>query len=169
MAKLTEDIHRACGPPAPVDLAALVYQVCTNGEERNRSLEDAANTLAEQYLDRCAVHDNAWDGLGAALVACRATLTALAGTEPSQLRTYLNYFGPLDDSQTVARKLFDLATTQRAMLPAEADIEQSLELVQVSADTRSLLAPDCEDCAGQAHRHAVPPLRRLLQTVMASQ
>ena len=39
-------------------------------------------------------------------------------------------------------KLFDLAATQRAMLPAEADIEQSFELVQVSADTRSLLAPD---------------------------
>jgi Protein of unknown function (DUF3376) len=38
--------------------------------------------------------------------------------------------------------LFDLAATQRAMLPAEADIDQSLELVQVSADTRSLLAPD---------------------------
>ena len=42
----------------------------------------------------------------------------------------------------MATKLFDLAATQRAMLPAEADIDQSVELVQVSADTRSLLAPD---------------------------
>ncbi|MCY0610801.1 DUF3376 domain-containing protein, partial [Klebsiella pneumoniae] len=42
----------------------------------------------------------------------------------------------------MAWKLFDLATTQRAMLPADAEIEQGLELVQVSADTRSLLAPD---------------------------
>ena len=29
--------------------------------------------------------------------------------------------------QTVAAKLFDLAATQRAMLPAEADIDQSLD------------------------------------------
>ena len=42
----------------------------------------------------------------------------------------------------MATRLFDLAATQRAMLPAEADIEQSVKLVQVSADTRSLLAPD---------------------------
>ncbi len=59
-----------------------------------------------------------------------------------RLRTYLRYFGPQDDSQMIARKLFDLAATQRAMLPAGADVEQSLDLVQVSADTRSLLAPD---------------------------
>ena len=59
-----------------------------------------------------------------------------------RLNTYLAYLGPGDDPRAVATKLFDLVATQRAMLPAEADIEQSLELVQVSADTRSLLAPD---------------------------
>jgi len=142
LAKLTEDIHGAWGPPVPVDLAALILQVCTGEEARNGSLEDAANTLAERYLDECAVQENAWAGLGGSLVACRDALTALAGSEPSQLLTYLNYYGPLDDPQSVARKLFDLASTQRAMLPADADVEQSLELVQVSADTRSLLAPD---------------------------
>ncbi|OBA84598.1 hypothetical protein A9W99_00510 [Mycobacterium sp. 1164966.3] len=142
LAKLTEDIHGACPPPVPVDLAALVYQVCTDDEVRNGSLADAAGTLAERYLAECEVPEDAWDGLGAALVTCRETLTALADPELSPLLTYLNYFEPLRDPESVARKLFDLAATQRAMLPAEADIEQSLELVQVSADTRSLLAPD---------------------------
>jgi patatin-related protein len=142
LAKLTEDIHAACAPPAPIDLAALVHQICTEDEVRNGSLENAAHTLAGRYLAERQVHEDAWDGLGAALVTCRATMTTLAGKEPSALLTYLKYLDPLRDPPHVARKLFDLATTQRAMLPAGADIEQSLELVQVSADTRSLLAPD---------------------------
>ena len=70
------------------------------------------------------------------------SLLAQDHTAASQLNTYLHYLTPENDPGTVATKLFDLAATQRAMLPAEADIEQSLELVQVSADTRSLLAPD---------------------------
>ncbi|OBF88042.1 hypothetical protein A5791_18590 [Mycobacterium sp. 852002-51163_SCH5372311] len=142
LAKLTEDIHAACAPPAPLDLAALVHQICTEDQVRNGSLENAANTLAERYLDERQVPEDAWDGLGAALVTSGATMTTLAGREPGPLLTYLKYLAPLRDPQDVARKLFDLATTQRAMLPAEADVEQSLELVQVSADTRSLLAPD---------------------------
>jgi Protein of unknown function (DUF3376) len=48
------------------------------------------------------------------------------------------------NSLAIAMKLFDLAAAQRAMLPAGADVDQSLELVQVSADTRSLLAPKFE-------------------------
>jgi patatin-related protein len=71
-----------------------------------------------------------------------------------QLKIYVDYFqrevdprsfqrdAPPDSVERMATNLFDLAVTQRAMLPAEADVEQSLELVQVSADTRSLLAPD---------------------------
>lgn len=142
LAKLTEDIHEPYPTPARIDLAALVYRVCTRTEHRQRSLEDAATTLAEHYLDNCAVHEHVWNGLARALVAHRETLATLAGAGPNELKWYLDYLGPLDDPPAVARKLFDLATTQRAMLPAEADIEQFLELVQVSADTRSLLAPD---------------------------
>src|SRR5581483_5450433 len=64
LAKLTEDIHAACAPPAPLDLAALVHQVCTEDQVRNGSLENAANTLAGRYLDGRQVQEGAWDGLG---------------------------------------------------------------------------------------------------------
>ena len=100
----------------------------------------------------------AWDRLDDVFVGHYETLSNLANIQSvagvqteslltrnyvaaTQLNTYLKYLWPENNPRPVAKQLFDLATTQRAMLPAEADIEQPLELVQVSADTRSLVAP----------------------------
>lgn len=146
LAELTQAIHAACPPPAPVDLGALVRSVCTTPAVRQASLRNAASLIAADYLQRSAVPAAGWRELGQALAASYPTLKALADNAlpidaADQLRIYLNYLGP-SDAEAVAIRLFDLAATQRAMLPAEADIEQSVELVQVSADTRSLLAPD---------------------------
>lgn len=160
VAKLIEGVFKACQPPKPVDLAELVRKVCTNPAVRQGSLQNAAGLLAADYLEQSAVKEEAWDALGAVFVNGFPTLERLAASASSgaggqvdsllaqdqiaanQLNTYLEYLKPASSPLTVATKLFDLAATQRAMLPAEADIEQSLELVQVSADTRSLLAPD---------------------------
>jgi len=160
LAALTEAIHRACEPPTPIDYGKSVRSICTEPEVRRGSLTNAAALISSDYLRQATVPEQAWDTLGDALLCGHVTLRHLAGTSSanpgaapdsrlaqkqvfaSQLNTYLNYLAPVDNSQTVAMKLFDLAVTQRAMLPAEADIEQSLDLVQVSADTRSLLAPD---------------------------
>ncbi len=160
LADLNGGIHRACEPPVRTDLAELVRAVCTNEAVRRGSLGNAAALLAADYLQLSRVQEASWEALGLVLASAHPTLTRLAATRPSvvgaqvdsllqqddvaagRLRTYLRYFGPQDDSQAMARKLFDLGATQRAMLPSEADVEQSLELVQVSADTRSLLAPD---------------------------
>jgi patatin-related protein len=160
MSELTKGIHQACPAPVPSDLGELVRNVCTNSVVRRDPLENAAAQLARDYLGQSTVREEAWDSLGDVLANAYQTLRHLAANASyaagaqsnsllaqehgaaSQLNTYLNYLGPQDNSRTVATKLFDLATTQRAMLPAEADIEQSLELVQVSADTRILLAPD---------------------------
>jgi patatin-related protein len=160
VAKLIEGIFRACQPPIRFDLRELVRKVCTDPAVRQGSLQNAAGLLAADYLEQSAVKEEAWDGLGGVLVNGYPTLKRLAAhassaagaetdslvaqdhTAASQLNTYLDYLTPANDPGTVAMKLFDLAATQRAMLPAEADIEQSLELVQVSADTRSLLGPD---------------------------
>ncbi|WP_425569983.1 patatin-like protein [Rhodococcus olei] len=160
LTELTEGIHGACGPPEPSDLRELVRTVCAIPAVRQGSLENAADRLAQNYLQQSTVEGQAWDRLGGVFVDSYATLKQLAanassasgartGSLPAQdhvaasrLNTYLAYLEPGDNAQTVATKLFDLATTQRAMLPADADIEQSLDLVQVSADTRSLLAPD---------------------------
>jgi patatin-related protein len=160
VAKIIEGVFRACQPPKPFDLRGSVRKVCTNPAVRQGSLRNAAGLLAVDYLEQSAVKEEAWDALGEVFVNGYPTLKRLAASASSaagaqtdsllaqdqiaasQLSTYLDYLRPVDNPRTVATKLFDLATAQRAMLPAEADIEQSLELVQVSADTRSLLAPD---------------------------
>jgi patatin-related protein len=164
LAQLTADIHGACKPPGPIDLGELVHEVCTKNEVRDGSLENAADVLARDYLDRSTVAVGAWESLGQAVADSYGELTQLADdvlsasaprqgspiaqhqqdqVAASQLKTYLTYLlSPGNNRRIMARKLFDLAVTQRAMLPAEADVEQSVELVQVSADTRSLLAPD---------------------------
>jgi hypothetical protein len=174
LGKLTEDIHRAGAPPEPsegvegaaavqtdrIDLRELVHKVCTIPAVRQGSLENAADLLAQDYLEQSTVTEEAWVRLGGVFVNGYETLKQLAANASSasgaqtgsllardqvaasRLNTYLAYLGPGDDPRAVATKLFDLVATQRAMLPAGADIEQSLELVQVSADTRSLLAPD---------------------------
>lgn len=167
LAEVTEAIHRAWRPTASSDLSVLVRTMCSRPAIRQGSLENATDQLAADYLQQSTVPGDAWERLGAALVNAYPTLTQLAASASAdsgaptdsllardhvaagQLETYLSYLGTYpgraDDSRdapTMAWKLFDLATTQRAMLPADAEIEQGLELVQVSADTRSLLAPD---------------------------
>jgi patatin-related protein len=155
LAQLTASIHGAAPSLDPIDLGALVYTVCTDQEVRENALGSAASTLANRYLDSPpALSSEAdWEGLGGALANGLGMLSGLVpegsptfgnedGVAVGQLQIYLDYLGTQNDSQMIAAKLFDLAVTQRAMLPAEADIEQSVELVQVSADTRNLLAPD---------------------------
>jgi patatin-related protein len=160
LAELTNAIHRAYRPPVPSDLGVLVRDVSTNPSVRQGPLDDAAARLAWDYLRQSEVPAEAWQRLGEVFVSGYDTLRRLTAnasfaagaqsdsllgkdhTAASQLNTYLNYLGVQVDSQIIATKLFDIAATQRALLPAEADIEQSLELVQVSGDTRSLLAPD---------------------------
>jgi patatin-related protein len=164
-AELTAAIHEAYKLPVTTDLSDLVRTVCTTADVRLRSLEAAAAQLAKDYFEQFTFSVEAWEKLARAVLDKYETLRDLVTNASSdsdarkdslrgqdyaaarQLNTYLDYLQPKVDPQSpeatlwVARQLFDLAVTQRAMLPAEADIEQSLELVQVSADTRSLLAP----------------------------
>ena len=145
LGKLTAAI---CGTrdPKRVDARVLAYTMCTRYADREKSLGDAAEALAGDYLHENGAEPEDWERLGQALVDYYGTLIDLAATaSASPLQTYLNYFGQLGDSESAAMKLFDLAATQRALLPAGADIEQPLEFVQVSADTRTLLAPDIHD------------------------
>ncbi|TYB55960.1 patatin-like protein [Nonomuraea sp. PA05] len=56
-----------------------------------------------------------------------------------RLLTYLAYLGP--DAQLCAGRLLDLVVAERAILPDDIEVEQPVELIQTSADTRTLLAP----------------------------
>jgi patatin-related protein len=168
VANLSAEVHRACKPPVPPDLGELVRTVCAKPEVREGPLEDAAKQLAQEYLEHFTMEPEAWGKLGGAFANSYETLRRLSAAVSSaspaqtdslsllaqdhaaatQLTTYLDYLTPediltpSDFPQALAVKLFDLAATQRAMLPVEADIEQPLDFVQISADTRNLLAPD---------------------------
>ena len=164
VAHITRDISAACAPPAPFDLSDLVNRICTNAQTRGRALDEAAQDLAAAYLEHFNVNEKAWEKLGSAIVNGHRKLTSIA-TRPltigqaadavrlpdsqhlDQLTTYLAYLGQEPTAEAVATKLFDLAAAQRAMLPTDADVEQSLELIQVSADTRCRLAPDFQTAA----------------------
>ncbi|MEZ0350978.1 patatin-like protein [Mycobacterium sp. pR1184] len=160
VAEIIQGIFRAFRPPKQLNLGDLVRKVCTDPAVRQESLQNAAGVLAAEYLKRSAVKEEAWERLGGVFVDGSAALTRLAASATSavgvqsnsllaqdhiaasQLATYLDYLGPASSARAVATKLFDLAASQRAMLRADAEVEQSLDLVQVSADTRNLLAPD---------------------------
>jgi patatin-related protein len=145
--------------PRSADLVDIVRTACRDDDHAGEALGQAAAGIAANYLLESEVPDAAWPNLQAAFQTHWNTLAELAnsptdagGGHPTSLRernqvaaneltTYLNYLQPQLDSVATAVRLFDLAATQRAMLPSEADIEQPLELIQVSSDTRSLLAP----------------------------
>jgi patatin-related protein len=164
---LTAGIHNAADQTEPSDpdepqsanSVELVRNVCAVPSNREGSLANLAAQLAQDHLEQSGVSADSWDKLGQVFVTGYPILRQLVAsgstdseaptgsmnekthTAAGQLTTYLDYLSPATDAQAVARKLFDLAATQRAMLPAGADVEQFVELVQVSADTRSLLAP----------------------------
>jgi patatin-related protein len=159
VAKLAKKINQAGASCESPNLGALVEKLCTEPAVRQGPLDIAAGRLAQRYLEQFTVTEQDWDRLAGPLSDGCQTLSRLAAqaspacdaernsqlaqdeAAANQLNTYLSYLQPGEDPLTVATKLFDLAVTQRAMLPAEVDIEQPLDFVQVSADTRSLLAP----------------------------
>ncbi|MEX2969682.1 DUF3376 domain-containing protein [Streptomyces sp. C184] len=57
-----------------------------------------------------------------------------------ELRCYLQFLR--DDLAVVPTYLFDLHVATRSVLPVGVEVEQPVELIQVSADTRSILAPN---------------------------
>ena len=139
--------------PAPDDVVHEVLGAVTRDERR--SLDEVAAAIGERWTAETVgapsgsgpqVSEAAWTGLGTIL---RAVVKAL----PDDVRTddalvpYLTYggLGPGADpesvsSDDVATRLFDLVVAERAMLPEGAGPYQAVELVQVSADTRSRLA-----------------------------
>jgi patatin-related protein len=64
-----------------------------------------------------------------------------AGVSPSQTGEAL--------SAQIATRLFALHATHRALSPAAGDVPQRLELIQVSADTRTLLDPSKQTAASK--------------------
>jgi patatin-related protein len=56
------------------------------------------------------------------------------------ISSYLQYFGAAAADE-LADRLLNLVVAERALEPAEPDVDQPVEFIQVSANTRTLLAP----------------------------
>ncbi|MEV2231749.1 patatin-like protein [Streptomyces phaeochromogenes] len=78
----------------------------------------------------------------AAAAAAPSVATTAQGRRQRAAAELGTYFGFLPDERDgVALALFDLHVATRSVLPVGIEVEQPIELVQVSADTRCALAP----------------------------
>ena len=130
---------RQTSPPAITTSSA---SVAAGGHDDGRDGGDTATIVGS------------WEEIAKALVANFGILWNLAGAQQARaetrtagahLATYLTYLGggragikrptPLE----VARRLFELHVAQRVVGPVSDTVEQRVDLVQVSADTRTLL------------------------------
>ncbi len=96
----------------------------------------------------------AWAALADTVIALLADLAPMLTTEGRQSRIeaageisiYLDYLGQDDVGQesrtaTMTDRLLNLVIAERALLPADPAIDQPVEFIQVSANTRTLIAP----------------------------
>lgn len=104
-----------------------------------------------QELDAAAGDlDAAWSALAGALHGAAGGLEELAGSAGDArardvLQSYVAFlFDGAADAATIATRLFELHVATRSVLPVAVDVEQPVQLVQVSSNTRTLLAPDLQ-------------------------
>lgn len=143
-------VHAATAKATRPDPGLLAEQVCAAAADPEdssvRPLTGAAGDLADAWVAETAVAATAWQDLASALVSCSPTLVAI-GSDSPDLQPYLSYFAwtgstpSKPDGAPVAQQLFDLAVVEQALLPVGASAFQPVELVQLSADGPSLLAP----------------------------
>ena len=91
----------------------------------------------------------AWNALATAVQSMLADLGPFSAADgrvsraeaAGSLGVYLRYFGGAAQAEQVADRLLKLVLAERALLSAEAELDQPVEFVQFSANTRTLLAP----------------------------
>ena len=91
----------------------------------------------------------AWAALADTVIALLANLAPMLATEGRQSRIeaageisiYLDYLGQDSSTETMTDRLLNLVIAERALLPADPAIDQPVEFIQVSANTRTLIAP----------------------------
>ena len=93
---------------------------------------------------------DAWEGLAAAAIGLLSDLSMLAVTDgrasrreaANAMTAYLAYLGPATDVAEMTDRLLHLVIAGRALQPADPGIDQPVEFIQVSANTRTTLAPE---------------------------
>jgi predicted acylesterase/phospholipase RssA len=132
---------RAGAEPAggrpPADLRLLV-----------RGLADQKRRILLIGADSAALA-GAWRKLAAEAIDLLRELAPLAVADGRKSRreaaqalaTYCQYLGSASDPATMTDRLLNLAIAERALQPAQPVIDQPVEFIQVSANTRTLLSP----------------------------
>jgi patatin-related protein len=147
-----EEVHRAAGRPLRTPLTQLAGDVCTRAAATvddtgaHPSLAATAEELALRWLRAHQVEPHAWSTLAKTLEArvpifCSLAARADLARDLAAVVHYCRLDEPDVTAEAIARRLFDLAVVEQAMLPVGAGPYQPVELVQLSADTRSLLTP----------------------------
>ncbi len=154
---LVEELHSAADKPERPNAAALVKRACEESAQNvladntHRSLIETARAFTEKWADDSGIDPQAWNELADVFYGAAGRLVRIANVG-SALSTCVEYLGlgdPATDSAAIATRLFDLAMTEQALLPVDAGVYQAVELVQLSADTRSLLTPSISTAAGK--------------------
>jgi patatin-related protein len=109
----------------------------------------AALLIGQPAADAEALRQ-AWADLVAAMIRLLRDLQPLATGDgrtardeaADAIRGYLSYFSAAPEAGVLAARLLSLVVAERALQRAEPNADQPVELVQVSANTRTLLAPD---------------------------
>ncbi len=143
------------------DLRTFVRKSLVQSKADGVSVRDAVITLARAYGQQqgdVGVLRAAWTGLATIVGSMQELMQRLIDEEvakptdlsgapaasvlrrrssaATELSTYLAYLGRGD----VVLQLLDLHVVVRSVLPVQLEVEQPVELIQVSADTRSPLA-----------------------------
>jgi patatin-related protein len=138
-----------------------------------RDLKTVAADLAEQKRQALLIGDRAvalqdpWARLAEATQSLLADLLPLSAADgrPSRadaakaIGVYQRYFGNAPEPPQVADRLLKLVLAERALLPADAELDQPVEFVQFSANTRTLLAPTDDSAPAPQRLDSVDKLR----------
>ncbi|MGH3120763.1 MAG: patatin-like protein, partial [Streptosporangiaceae bacterium] len=149
------------GLPAGPDDGAGVTRAVREGAEQGgghppATLAELAIGLAEEKRQALligpggpALLAGAWEKLAAVAMDLVRDLAPLAVPEGRKsrreaaqaLRTYRAYLAQAGDAATMTGRLLNLTMAERALQPAQPVIDQPVEFIQVSANTRTLLSP----------------------------
>lgn len=163
LAALADELHQAFRAGRRLDLRGFVRTGLAAPDAQGQPLGSAVRRLCAEYLSSQGQPDQleaAWTGYADIINRAHPLLAALVDTtappaspvvsEQGESRRqrqaraarrvtgYLAYYG--DDPELIALRLLELHVAERSVLPVGLDVEQPVELIQISADTRTLLA-----------------------------
>jgi patatin-related protein len=157
--RVHDHMQAAASAAQPQDLAIVAWELA---DLKRKSL-----LIAEEGTSGLA---NAWELLAAAVRSLLGSLQSM--TDPKSrvsraeaagaIDVYLRYFGAVDEPpppRQVADALLQLVLAERALLPADTELDQPVEFVQFSANTRTLLAPADDSLPAAQQLDSVTKLR----------